>query len=1084
MLTILLGTDWIKNREYILNQISRDASQKKSGRILIVPEFISHDMERRLSDAIGDSASLFAEVLSFTRLCGRVCDSVGHRVQTCLDNGGRLVAMASATRQLHSRLKAYASVESRPEFLTALVDAVDEFKRCCITSADLMLASRKTEGSLAQKLEELSLILECYDALCQNGKKDPCQQMTWLLEELKGCSFAKDHVFYIDGFPDFTRQHMAILEHLVKNSSQVTISLNCDRIGSNHVAFEKASDTATQILRFAKQSGIAYEIQIMDPRDDLLLPMRRQIFQGPLTQKLPNSVLTLNRTETVYQECLITAQKIKNLICGGARFRDISVVCTDEATYYNTLKMVFDRCHIPVYLSGTEDILEKSVISTVLSAMDTALGGFEQQDVLQYIKSSLSPMPLSTADRIENYARMWSISGAQWLKPWQYHPEGLGCEWTHEAEQTLKELNDARVSALQPLISLKNKFKDATNLSGMVLSLYEFLEEIDLRGRLDCLALDLQDRGDLRGAQVLNQLWEILTLALEQLYDVLGATAWDSDTFTHLFRILLSQYDVGTIPPVLDSVTVGSVSAMRCQETKHLLVLGALDGALPGYAGSAGVLTDQERTALRQIGVPLTGGSLDGLQAEFSEIYGVFCSATQSVSVSCPGGQSSFIYQRLQTIGEEIPMDAQISTALWDSLEAAAFFVGLDAKNEADSLHLDDFYAEVLRKKQHTLGEVLPEHIQKLYGKELLLSASQVDKLADCRLSYFLRYGLRAKEQKPASVDPVEFGTYVHAVLENTANEIKSLGGFKNVSLEETLNIAQKHSVDYAKSRFQQIDSQRLSYLFERNRAELERIVRELWEELQDSDFAPLAFEVGFGDGEEMPSISISGKTMQAKLRGFVDRVDSWNDGEHAYFRVVDYKTGKKDFDYCDVINGLGLQMLLYLFALEQEGEALLGENRFVAGVQYFPARVPLVSADGVLTQEQAEEERKKLWKRKGLLLADEKVLHAMENSESVLRLPITRKKDGSITGDLADERQFSLLKIYVSGILGKMVDDIASGNITPNPYTRGSSHNACTFCPYTSVCHLETVTDRRDYKAMTSNRFWEEVQKKVETDG
>ena len=107
-----------------------------------------------------------------------------------------------------------------------------------------------------------------------------------------------------------------------------------------------------------------------------------------------------------------------------------------------------------------------------------------------------------------------------------------------------------------------------------------------------------------------------------------------------------------------------------------------------------------------------------------------------------------------------------------------------------------------------------------------------------------------------------------------------------------------------------------------------------------------------------------------------------------------------------------------------------------------------------------------------------------MEHGETVIRLPIRRKKDGSVSGDLADEKQFALLRLYVLGLLGKMVDEIASGNVAANPYTRGSSHNACSFCPYTSICHLETVDGRRNYKAMSSQLFWDEVQKEVETNG
>ena len=158
MLHLIIGRDWTANRQEILKRISADVAAKRSGRILMVPELISHDTERRLCAAAGDTASRYAEVLSFTRLARRVSDSVGSAAQECLDNGGRVVAMAAAARQLHSKLKAYASVETRPEFLTGLIYAVDEFKRCCISSETLVHAAGLVEGGFSQKLEELALL--------------------------------------------------------------------------------------------------------------------------------------------------------------------------------------------------------------------------------------------------------------------------------------------------------------------------------------------------------------------------------------------------------------------------------------------------------------------------------------------------------------------------------------------------------------------------------------------------------------------------------------------------------------------------------------------------------------------------------------------------------------------------------------------------------------------------------------------------------------------------------------------------------------------------------------------------------------
>ena len=1085
MLHLLLGTDWTANRNEVLRRVSRDVKEEKKNRILMVPELISHETERLLCKWAGDTASRFAEVLSFTRLARRVADEQGSAAEQCLDAGGRVVAMAAAVKRLSSVLKAYASAETKPEFLTGLIDAVDEFKRCCISSQDLEAAAQDTDGALAEKLHELALILESYDGVCRQGKRDPRDQETLLLEQMIQGDFAENHVFYIDGFPDFTRQHMAILEHLIRCAPDVTISMNCDRADSGLLAFEKAGDTAMQLVRMARRLGQEVRVEYVQPYQMFLSPLRSSLFQGQITAGSCGDCLQVYRTDSPYQECLAAAEQIVELVRSGCRYRDITVVCADLGTYKPLVELAFHRCGIPVYLSGTEDILQKSVISTVLSAMDAALGGFEQRSVLRYLRSVLSPVEPDVCDLVENYAICWGIRGKRWQEKWTYHPDGLSGIFDEESTTRLQLIDQARELAIMPLVQLQRAFQNAQKLSQQVAALYDFLQQIDLEQRLDSLAREMDGAGDNRSAQILNQLWEILVGALEQLYDVLGDTNWETDTFTRLFRLLLSQYQVGTIPPVLDAVQCGQVSAMRLHQQKHLIVLGAQEGNLPRYSGSSGVLTDQERVALRNLGVPLTGGAMEGIQAEFAEIYGVFCGAMETVTVYSSGAQPSFVCRRLAELaGGEKNAQPQLGAALTDTFEAGAFLAAWSHGAAAVHLGVQDSFEAVCSNKNYELGKVQRSQIDKLYGKQLQLSASQIDRQAECRLSYFLKYGLRAKERKEATVDPAEFGTYVHAVLEKTARRVLELGGFPQVSLEQTLEIAEYYSEEYAAEHFSQLDSERLTYLFRRNGQELRFVVRELWEELQQSQFHPAGFEVNFGSAGGLPPIAVNGSAMNAILRGFVDRIDTWKQNGNDYYRVVDYKTGKKDFDYCDVFNGVGLQLLLYLFALQECGAQVVGEKPIPAGVQYFPARAPFVTTDGRMTEEELEKQRVKDLKRKGLLLSDSEVLQAMEPGENPKRLSYTVKKDGTIAGDLADREQLKMLKAYLRKILGKMVDDIASGNVDPNPYTRGSSHSACTFCPYGAVCHEAEVEGRRNYKTMTAQRFWDEIGKEMDSHG
>lgn len=1085
MLHLILGRDWTENRSAVLSRISRDIRRCQGNRILMVPELITHDTERRLCMAAGDTASRFAEVLSFTRLARRVADTMGFAARETLDDGGRVVAMAAAARQVTSRLKAYASVETQPEFLTGLIDGVDEFKRCCISPQDLQAASEQTEGSLAQKLEELSLLMASYDSLCSRGKRDPRDQMTWLLEQLEEGNFGQSHVFYIDGFPDFTRQNLAILEHLIRVSPSVTVSLNCDRADSPILAFEKAGSTAKELLECARRAGVETRIEVIPAREMPLSPVRETLFQGYLPKGAARGVLHACRAQSPYEACMDAARQVLALVAQGNRYRDIALVCTDMAVYQPLAELIFGRFHIPVYQSGTEEILQKNGIATVLTALDAVLGGFDQRSTLRYLRSALSPLSPDECDLVENYAILWGIRGQKWLGSWKNHPDGLSGIPSKEAEERLARLNEARRKAIAPLERLQEGFREAKDLRGQVTALYGFLQDISLEKNLSEMAEKLDEAGDNRSAQILNQLWEILLSALEQMYDVLGETYWDSDRFTRLLRLLLSQYDVGTIPPVLDAVQMGPVSAMRCDQQKHLILLGAEEGKLPGYTGSTGVLTDQERVTLREMGVPLTGGAMEGVQAEFAEIYGVFCGAMETIRVYCASDQPSYVFRRLAELagGEEETPKGQ-GFALADSFEAGAYLARWNAQAQAEELGVRGPYDSVCRRRDYSLGKVERKTIRKLYGDSLSLSASQIDQQANCRLAYFLKYGMRAQERKEVEIDPAEFGTYVHDVLEHTCKEVKAMGGFHRVSLEQTEEIAHRFSEEYASQRFGDLDSQRVTYLFRRNMRELDMVVEELWKELRESGFEPADFEVDFGGEEGLPPIPVQNGQMNAILRGFIDRMDVWNDRGSIYYRVVDYKTGKKDFDYCDVFNGVGLQMLLYLFALRESGHEALGPHPVPAGVQYFPARAPYLSTDGRLTEEEAHKERMSNWKRRGLLLADEAVLEAMEPGGSPKRMDYSIKKDGSLAGDIASREQMALLKDYVFKTLAEMVEDIASGNVTPNPYTRGSSHDACAYCPYGAICHKATVEDRRNYKTMTAQRFWEEIGKEARPDG
>lgn len=182
--------------------------------------------------------------------------------------------------------------------------------------------------------------------------------------------------------------------------------------------------------------------------------------------------------------------------------------------------------------------------------------------------------------------------------------------------------------------------------------------------------------------------------------------------------------------------------------------------------------------------------------------------------------------------------------------------------------------------------------------------------------------------------------------MEHTLRQAKECGGLHTLSKNKLHALMRASIEEYIDRVLPDLceKSARFRYLFNRLCATVERIMDEVSEELQSSDFEPLAFELEFGADGQLPAITIREENGTARVVGKVDRVDGWLHDGKLYLRVVDYKTGKKSFDLAELRYGLGLQMLLYLFTLKEEGQMLFGGHEIVpAGVLYTPAREPML---------------------------------------------------------------------------------------------------------------------------------------------
>ena len=280
-------------------------------------------------------------------------------------------------------------------------------------------------------------------------------------------------------------------------------------------------------------------------------------------------------------------------------------------------------------------------------------------------------------------------------------------------------------------------------------------------------------------------------------------------------------------------------------------------------------------------------------------------------------------------------------------------------------------------------------------------------------------------------------------------------------------------------------ESARVRHLFSRMKQAALAVAQSVAAELAVSDFTPAAFELGFGRGKELPAVEAE-QGVRLRLSGFVDRVDQWEHEGRRYLRVVDYKTGKKSFDFADVEDGRGLQMLLYLFALAREGERVFGPGEIVpAGVLYVPARTPLVDGERGMTDGEIQAVRDKLLRRQGLVLGEPAVLSAMERTQEGYRfLPVSKGRGGS--DSLVSAEQMQALDEFIADTLRRCAGELAKGNIDADPYWHNADKNPCRWCDYRAACHFEEGCGdmRRLRRGIRAAEFWEWMEKRKEEDG
>lgn len=1125
-LRVVYGRAGSGKTHFFLNEIrARIKDGATNPLVFLVPEQFSFQAEKSLISAIGTGGIIKTEVLSFQRMAYRIFNEEGGITYPHIHPAGKSMIIYRILDKLRDNFKVFSGTCDQDGFVNTISTMITEFKRYSITPEHLIKATDEISDNipLKDKLNELSLIYSEFEAILAERYRDSDDDLTLAAKKLSESSLYEGAEIWIDSFISFTPQEYKMIGELLKKAKVVNISLCCDSLdidtttGETDV-FSPVKNAYNKLIKLTKvnKSAILEPVHLGNN-----LPRFRQSTE---LEHLENNIYSYpyeaysNKTEDIslfsamnlFSEIESVAGEIIRLCRdNNLRYRDIAVITRNLSAYEKLIEVIFSEYEIPYHIDRKVDLSNHPLIRLILSMLDIFIENWSYESVFRYLKTGLIKIDQSSIDKLENYVLACGIRGNRWTgeKPWDMSGDLIPDERGFtEKRKTIDEINGIRNEVVRPLLEFREKTKGRNSAKIFCGSLYDFLCELDIPSTIEEWIEKFKQRGELTLADEYSQVWNIVMEVLDQTVEVMGDETFGIERFSKILKTGLAEYKIGTIPAGLDQVLVGSVERSRSHEIKAMYLIGVNDGIFPSTAIKEGILSDQDRSVLYHLGLELASDTRTQAFDEQYLVYRTLTVASNLLRISWPIGDNegrtmrpSIIVSRLRKIFPEIKEVSNIIPQPIDKFDmelisrANPTFRRTVAamRQKADGKEINTAWKDVYNwyyqnnywtnrciatreafAYRNIAEKISDEKIWLLYGDPVTSSVSRLEKYTSCPFAFYVQYGLAAKERKIYSLSPPDIGTFMHAVIERFSKLVsKGEVTWRNFGREWCKDQVSK-IVDEMLEKMQGTGiaaSRRYTALT----ARLKRVVaRAIWliaEHIRRSSFDPIDYEVGFGDREKYPPITIevdSGRKIQ--LSGRIDRIDALKTQDGMYLSIIDYKSGTKDFKLSDVFYGIQIQLITYMDAIweseEKDGPVYPG------GMLYFKVDDPIIKDKKGMSEDEIEVAIMKKLKMKGLILADVKLIKAMDNNIEgpSMVIPATLNK-GDVIGkntSCATLDQFKVMRKYIRSLLKNIGNEIVKGNVDIKPCKK-KSITACTYCSFLSVCQFDTARKENSFKLL-----------------
>lgn len=1091
-LQLVIGGSGSGKSEYIYQDIiKKSMAYPENNYIVVVPEQYTMATQKKLVMSHPRKGILNIDVVSFERLAYKVFEEIGGENRPVLDDTGKNLIVRRVLESNKKQMHYFGSGIQKTGFVSELKSVISELLQYDIGLERLEQLQEQTADNrqLCAKLGDISVIYAAFKEYMSTNYITSEEILDVLCQVVEHSQNIKRSEIVFDGFTGFTPIQYKLLNLLFINCRDVQISVTIDaneRLNvyeGMHNLFFMSKEMIQKLMRICDLSHIAVKNPVLlqseqNPRyltaeqtaEDLAF-LEKNIFRyNKVFFKEEPQNIRIYAARTPKEELRFCIGEIIRLTRQEQyHYRDIAIVVSDIAAYGKLAGNICGQNDIPCFVDHKKSITDNPFVEFIRSALEMIERGYTYDSVLRYLRTGFTAVAREDIDLLDNYCVAVGIRGAKaWHEPWTKGGRGRNA-------YPLEHLNALRAQIIAPFTALETVFKDKqANVRQFVTAVYNFVVEMNAAATIEKLAA-LPDTGN-----EYDQLYGKVMELFDKLVELLGEEQVSVREFNRIVDAGFEEIKVGLIPPTADCVVIGDIERTRLDNIKVLFFVGVNEGNVPKKSENRSLLSEADRDALEGLQVTLSPSVREKAFVQRFYLYLILTKASQRLYITYAGkdndGKSLLPSYLIRDIRQLFP----------------AIVLQTEEQCAGQLSYIQIPKAEIAWDTESFIRTLSENVAVALYDGQLHGSVSAFETFASCKFAYFLQYGLGLCEREAYRFAVSDFGTVLHEVLENVsktaAQQKKSLSLLTD---EERRKMVAESIADIAKDYGDTIlkENSRNEFLIKRMADLADRTLWAIGKQLASGTFTPDAYELHFLIDEQ--EIKLKELTGKMTVQGIIDRIDICEDHENLYVRIVDYKSGKSDFDLLRTYYGLKMQLITYMRAAMQiEGKRHPGKNIIPAGILYYNIDDPIIEnagADAAFVEEKIQE----ALRMQGVVNSSKTIVRRMDDiaDKKSKVVPVSFKADGEL--DLYKSKtmstaQFLELGKYVSLKSADMGREILSGDIAVNPYESGD-YNSCKYCPYSAVCGFSPDMEKTGYrhiKKFDDERIWKNIKEGVDENG